>query len=75
MTVFNASEDQIIEHLVAFKIFEGAQKDAIAPLGPFIRRWELSLLDYMTIRDLIEIGDCRGDLPIVVVLMAMIAIV
>ena len=60
MTVFNASEDQLIEHLVAFKIFEGTEKDTIAPLVPFIRRLELSLLDYMTIRDLIEFSDCRG---------------
>ncbi len=73
MTVFNVSEDQLIEHLVAFKIFEGTEKDAIAPLIPFIRRLELSLLDYMTIRDLVEFGDCRGDLPLVVVLMAMFA--
>jgi exodeoxyribonuclease V alpha subunit len=73
MTVFNASQDQLIEHLVAFKIFEGTEKDTIAPLVPFIRRLELSLLDYMTIRDLSEFGECRGDLPLVVVLMAMFA--
>jgi exodeoxyribonuclease V alpha subunit len=73
MTVFNASEDQLIEQLVAFKIFEGTEKDTIAALGPFTRRLELSLLDYMTIRDLVEFGDCRGDLPLVVVLMAMFA--
>ena len=73
MTVFNANEDQLIEHLVAFKIFEGTKKDTIAPLVPFIRRLELSLLDYMTIRDLIEFSDCRRDLPLVVVLMAMFA--
>ena len=73
MTVFNASQDQLIEHLVAFKIFEGTEKTTIAPLVPFIRRLDLSLLDYMTIRDLVEFGDCRGDLPLVVVLMAMFA--
>ena len=73
MTVFNASEDQLVEHLVAFKIFEGTEKATIAPLVPFIRGLELSLLDYMTIRDLVEFGDCRGDLPLVVVLMAMFA--
>ena len=73
MTVFNASQDQLIEHLVAFKIFEGTEKTTIAPLVPFIRRLELSLLDYMTIRDLVEFGDCRGNLPLVVVLMAMFA--
>ena len=27
MTVFNASEDQLIEQLVVFKIFEGTVKD------------------------------------------------
>jgi exodeoxyribonuclease V alpha subunit len=73
MTVFNASKDQLLEQLVAFKIFEGTAKNTIAPLLPFIRRLELSLLDYMTIRDLVELGDCRGDLPLVVVLMAMFA--
>ena len=73
MTVFNASEDQLIEQLVAFKIFEGTVKDMIAALAPFLRRLELSLLDYMTIRDLVEFGDNRGDLPLVAVLMAMFA--
>jgi len=73
MTVFNASEDQLIQHLVAFKIFEGTEKATIALFEPFIRRLELSLLDYMTIRDLVEFGDCRGDLALVVVLMAMFA--
>jgi exodeoxyribonuclease V alpha subunit len=73
MTVFNSSEDQLIEHLIAFNIFEGTEKATITPLLPFIRRLELSLLDYMTIRDLVEFGDCRGDLPLVVVLMAMFA--
>ena len=73
MTVFNAGEDQLIQQLVAFKIFEGTEKATIALLEPFIRRLELSLLDYMTIRDLVEFGDCRGDLPLVVVLMAMFA--
>ena len=70
MTSFNASENQTAEHLAAFKMFEGADKAAIAP---FIRRFELSLLDYMTIRDLVEYGECRGDLPLVVVLMALFA--
>ncbi|MGB9440032.1 MAG: exodeoxyribonuclease V subunit alpha [Desulfobacterales bacterium] len=73
MTIFNAGEDRLIQQLVAFKIFEGMEKATIALLEPFIRRLDLSLLDYMTIRDLVEFGDCRGDLPLVVVLMAMFA--
>ena len=31
------------------------------------------MLDFMTIRDLVELGDCQGNLPLVVVLMAMFA--
>ena len=73
MTAFNVSEDQLAENLIAFKIFEGTPKETIAALVPFIRRLELSLLDYMTIRDLVEFGNCRGDLALVVVLMAMFA--
>ena len=73
MTVINGSEDQRLEHLVAFKIFEGTEKATITPLIPLIRRMELSFLDYMTIRDLVEFGDCQGDTPFVFVLMAMFA--
>ena len=60
MTVFNASEDQLIEQLVAFKIFEGMEKATIALLEPFIRRLDLSLLDYMTIRDLLNLAIAGG---------------
>jgi exodeoxyribonuclease V alpha subunit len=73
MAVFNVNQDQLIEQLVTFKIFEGAETATISQFVPFIRRLELSLLDYMTIRDLIKFGDCRGDLPLVAVLMAMFA--
>ena len=73
MTVISGSEDQLIDHLVAFKIFGGTEKAMIAPLIPFIRRMELSFLDYMTIRDLVEFGDCQRDVPLVFVLMAMFA--
>jgi exodeoxyribonuclease V alpha subunit len=73
MTDFNGSADQIIADLVAYKIFEGMDKAAIAPILPFLRQLELSLLDYMTIRDLVEMGGCRGDVPLVLVLMAMFA--
>ena len=45
MTVFNAGEDQLIEQLVAYKIFEGMEKATIALLEPLIRRLDLSLLD------------------------------
>ncbi len=73
MTAFNGSGDQLIEQLVAFKIFEGAEKTSIASLMPFIRRMELSLLDYMTIRDLVELGGYPGDVSLVWVLMLMFA--
>ena len=73
MTVFNDNMDQFLEYLVTFKIFGGMDKAAIAQLMPFIRRMELSFLDYMTIRDLVEFGGFRGDVPLVFVLTAMFA--
>jgi len=73
MTFISDSKEQLIEHLVYFKIFEGKGKGKLKPLVPFIRQIELSVLDYMTIRDLIEYGDCQEDVPLFVVLMAMFA--
>lgn len=73
MTGFNSGTDHQMDQLAAFQIFEGADRAAIAALEPYIRRLELSMLDYMTIRDLLEYGNCRGDLPLVVVLMALFA--
>ena len=60
MTGFSGSDEQLLEHLAAFKIVGGAKKETMARLLPFVRRMELSSLDYMTIRDLVEIGQCRG---------------
>ena len=39
----------------------------------YARSWklELPLLDYMTIRDLLELGGCRDDVPLIAVLMTM----
>jgi exodeoxyribonuclease V alpha subunit len=73
MTVFNGTEDQFLKHLVDFKIFKGADKKTISSLGAVVRRMELSFLDCLTIRDLLEFGGCRGDVPFVLVLMAMFA--
>lgn len=73
MIDFNSSDGQEFERLLAFNILAGAAKPAAEPLLPLMRGMELSNLDYMTIRDLIELGDCRGDLPLVIVLMAMFA--
>jgi len=36
-------------------------------------RLELPLIDYLTIRDLLELSGCQGDAPLVAVLMAMFA--
>ena len=73
MTDAGMNEEQIAQ-LEAFKIVEAVGgSSAITALGPYIRRMELPLLDYMTIRDLLELGGCQGDAGIVVVLMAMFA--
>ncbi len=73
MISINDSDDQLLDQLTACGIINGADRSSIAPLVPIIRRMDLSILDYMTIRDLIALGDCRGDVPLVMVLMAMFA--
>jgi exodeoxyribonuclease V alpha subunit len=73
MANFNGSADPMTADPAAVKIFEGIEKAATAPISPFFRQLELSLLDYMTIRDLVEMGGCRGDVPLAVVLTAMFA--
>ena len=73
MTFINASDDRFIEHLVDLKIFDGMGKKALASLTPFIRHMALSVLDYMTVRDLAAYGGCRGDMPLILVLMGMFA--
>jgi len=73
MTVLHDSKDQLMEQLVFFKIFEGKDRAPVALLAPFIRQMELSLLDFMTIRDLVEFGGNEGDVPLVMVLMNMFA--
>jgi len=42
-------------------------------LMPFISQMELSFLDYMTIRDLVEFGGYQGDTALAIVLMTMFA--
>jgi exodeoxyribonuclease V alpha subunit len=73
MTVFENSEKQQQEQIAAIRITMGLDKKKMALLNPFIQRLELSALDYMTIRDLVVIGGCRGDVPLIAVLMVMFA--
>ena len=40
MTVFIGSEEQLGERLAAYQIIAGTQKEALAPLAPFIRSLE-----------------------------------
>jgi exodeoxyribonuclease V alpha subunit len=73
MTDVTVKENRIIEHLNTFKILNGAEPSATASLEPFIRCMDLSLIDYMTIRDLLDLGGCKGDAALVFVLMTMFA--
>jgi len=73
MTEIDFGEDQLLKDLETFEIFDGAKPAAMKIISPFIRQMELSFLDYMTIRDLIEFGECQGDTALVIVLMIMFA--
>ena len=71
MTNFNFDEGQLLQNLEAFKIFETKGQSMAKMLMPFISQMELSFLDYLTIRDLMELGGCQGDTALAIVLMAM----
>jgi len=73
MVDFIFDEDRILRNLETFKIFEKVGESAAKILMPFIRQVEISLLDYMTIRDLMEFGGHQGDTALAIVLMAMFA--
>ncbi|MCP4689022.1 MAG: exodeoxyribonuclease V subunit alpha [Desulfobacterales bacterium] len=59
--------------LVKYKILDQEDHKTFEGLHSFFRKLDLSPLDYMTIRDLLEIGEYEGDLPLAVVLMMMFA--
>lgn len=73
MVDFIFDEGRILRNLETFKIFDGKGQSAAKMLMPFIRQMELSFLDYMTIRDLMEFGGYQGDTALAIVLMAMFA--
>jgi len=73
MVDFIFDEGRILRNLETFKIFDRKGQSAAKMLMPFIRQMELSFLDYMTIRDLMEFGGYQGDTALAIVLMAMFA--
>ena len=64
-------EPQFVRTLNIFKIFQGRGRQEMERFIPFFRWMDLSFLDYMTIRDLIEYGDYHHDIPLVIILMTM----
>jgi exodeoxyribonuclease V alpha subunit len=73
MTNFTFDEGQLLQNLETFRIFAGASPSAVKRLAPFISQMQLALLDYMTIRDLMEIGGYQEDTALAVVLMTLFA--
>ncbi|RLB85545.1 MAG: exodeoxyribonuclease V subunit alpha [Deltaproteobacteria bacterium] len=74
MTNFNFDPGQLLQNLETFKIFESKGQSEAKMLLPFISHMELSFLDYMTIRDLMELGGYQGDTALAIVLMIMFAV-
>ena len=65
--------DQLQRQLETYGIFEGMDPSAARTLTALGRQLELSLLDYMTIRDLVGLGGHQGDGALCLVLMIMFA--
>lgn len=71
--IFTADENRLVKQLQDFSIIKEKNDHEVEKNYPFLQNNELSLLDYMTIRDLREFGDCENDASIFAVLMAMFA--
>jgi exodeoxyribonuclease V alpha subunit len=65
--------EQLIDQLTAFDILGRDRQKILAPLLPLMRQMELSIIDYMTIRDLTQISGCQGDEALIAVLMTLFA--
>ena len=74
MSDINPEEGQFLQDLETYRIFKGKDKPGIKEMIPFIRHTELPLLDYMTIRDLIEFSGCEDDTALEIILITMFAV-
>ncbi len=73
MTIYEYGDDQQKDILALVKTGWGADRSGLEVIDPLLRRTEISLLDVMTIRDLLAWGGHGGDLPLSVLLIAMFA--
>jgi len=63
MTLFDTDKQRLLQQMLEYNNIAGMHNTG-----------ELSFLDYMTIRDLRELGGCQDDICIFAVLMAMFAV-
>ncbi len=73
MKNFYLDEKSFIETIVKFKIFDKNCETEIKKRPLFFMEAELSLLEYMIIRDIVELGKCKGDINFVYILIMMFA--
>ncbi len=74
MTQLNTDRQRLLQQILEYNITETHNMGELCSIYPFFYTNELSFLDYMTIRDLRELGGCQDDICIFAVLMAMFAV-
>ena len=74
MTGLNPDEIQFLNKLQDFEIFQEQGMDDIKTIYVCSQKLELPFLDYMTARDLLELGGYQDDVPLIAVLMTMFGV-
>ena len=67
----NADKTKFLETLLEFGVIREQADQGMKDLCAGSRKLELPLLDYLTARDLLIIGGCRDDRPIMAVLLVL----
>ena len=71
MTDMNADKTEFLKTLLEFGVIGEQADQEMKDLCAASLKLELPLLDYLTIRDLLETGGCRDDGPIMAVLLVL----
>ncbi len=71
MTNFNCDDEELFQNLQPYHLFERCKESDVRMLISMIGQIEIPVLDLMTIRDLMELGRCQGDVPLFMGLMCL----
>jgi len=65
------TDNNLVDHLKEFHIFNESILVKMRPFFPLLNKQELSVLDYMTLRDLVNLYQLADDLPLIILLILL----